>query len=126
MSWIELTQNHRRLKDNFSIIREEDRGRLMKAKEEVEKEMNEKKWKIIAQKVQADGGAKYSVSRKTVLNVLRDVLITPGRQPTTPVQEAHGEGRVASAARYRGPRLQHCHLRRCALGRSSLGQWRRR
>lgn len=54
-------QNHRRLKDNFSIIREEDRGRLMKAKEEVEKEMHEKKWKIIAQKVQAAGGAEYSV-----------------------------------------------------------------
>ena len=35
---------HRRLKDNFSIIRAEDRPKLLQAKEEVEVEMQKLKW----------------------------------------------------------------------------------
>jgi hypothetical protein len=59
---IELILEYRRLKDNFSVIKEEDRPRLLAAKEEVEREMNEQKWTLIAEKVQADGGGGYSVS----------------------------------------------------------------
>jgi hypothetical protein len=59
---IELILEDRRLKDNFSVIKEEDRPRLLAAKEEVEREMNEQKWTLMAEKVQADGGGEYSVS----------------------------------------------------------------
>jgi hypothetical protein len=60
---IELILEDRRLKDNFSVIKEEDRPRLLAAKEEVEREMNEQKWTLIAEKVQEDGGGgEYSVS----------------------------------------------------------------
>jgi hypothetical protein len=60
---IELILEDRRLKDNFSVIKEEDRPRLLAAKEEVEREMGEQKWNMIAEKVQADGGGgEYSVS----------------------------------------------------------------
>lgn len=58
-----LTMFPRRLKDNFSIIREEDRSRLLEAKDEVEKEMIEKKWSLIAEKVKESGGDEYTVSR---------------------------------------------------------------
>lgn len=51
-----------RLKDNFSIIKEEDRPRLLEAKDDVEREMNRKKWVLIAEKVQLAGGDKYTVS----------------------------------------------------------------
>jgi TRAP-type C4-dicarboxylate transport system substrate-binding protein len=50
------------LKDNFSIIKAEDRQLLLEAKDEVEAEMNKKKWQLIADKVKQKGGDKYSVS----------------------------------------------------------------
>jgi len=50
------------LKDNFSIIKAEDRKLLLEAKDEVEAEMNKKKWQLIADKVKQKGGDKYSVS----------------------------------------------------------------
>lgn len=53
---------HRRLKDNFSIIRAEDRPKLLQAKDEVEAEMNKVKWKLIADKMKQNGGGVYSVS----------------------------------------------------------------
>lgn len=54
---------HRRLKDNFSIIRAEDRPKLLQAKEEVEVEMQKLKWQLIADKVKQKGGdAGYTVS----------------------------------------------------------------
>ena len=53
----------RRLKDNFSIIRAEDRPKLLQAKDEVEAEMNKLKWKLIRDKVKQKGGdANYTVS----------------------------------------------------------------
>lgn len=51
----------RRLKDNFSIIKEEDRPRLLEAKEKVEREMANMKWTLIADKVKASGGDQYTV-----------------------------------------------------------------
>lgn len=54
---------HRRLKDNFSIIKAEDRPKLLEAKEEVEAEMNKLKWNLIKDKVKQKGGdAGYTVS----------------------------------------------------------------
>jgi hypothetical protein len=58
---LELILEGRRLKDNFSVIKEEDRPRLLVAKEEIEREMTEQKWQLIAEKIQADGGGEYSV-----------------------------------------------------------------
>jgi hypothetical protein len=58
----ELTLQHSRLKDNFSIIKAEDRQLLLEAKDEVETEMNKKKWQLIADKVKQKGGDEYSVS----------------------------------------------------------------
>lgn len=52
----------RRLKDNFSIIKEEDRPRLLAAKDEVERGLAEKKWALIAEAVKANGGDQYTVS----------------------------------------------------------------
>jgi hypothetical protein len=59
------------LKDNFSVIKEEDRPRLLAAKEEVERDMNEQKWQLIADKVQADGGGEYSVSHAVLSHAQR-------------------------------------------------------
>jgi len=56
-----LTQICRRLKDNFSIIKEEDRARLLEAKDKVEKEFNEMKWTLIAETIQKEGGDLYTV-----------------------------------------------------------------
>jgi len=56
-----LTQICRRLKDNFSIIKEEDRARLLEAKDKVEKEFNEMKWTLIAETIQQEGGDLYTV-----------------------------------------------------------------
>ena len=61
MNGCELTLRHSRLKDNFSVIKEEDRPRLLEAKDEVEREMNRKKWVLIAEKVQMAGGDRYTV-----------------------------------------------------------------
>jgi hypothetical protein len=52
----------RRLKDNFSIIKEEDRSRLLEAKDKVEKEFNEMKWTLIAETIKKEGGDLYTVS----------------------------------------------------------------
>lgn len=60
--------SQRRLKDNFSIIREEDRSRLLDAKDEVEKEQAEQKWELIAVKVRESGGDQYTV--RTHLHVV--------------------------------------------------------
>jgi hypothetical protein len=80
------------LKDNFSVIREEDRPRLLAAKEEIEREMTEQKWKLIADKVQEDGGPRSE-----------EMLTIPGRSPPAPVQEAHGQGGTSSTAGHCGP-----------------------
>lgn len=53
----------RRLKDNFSIIEEADRPKLLEAKDEVELQMDQTKWGLIAEKLVQKGGGKYSVSR---------------------------------------------------------------
>lgn len=93
----------RRLKDNFSVIREEDRSRLLEAKDEVEKEMTEKKWMLIAEKVKQSGGDEYSVSLSVQLKNLACLTDTaPGRSSSAPVQEAHAQGRSPSAAGHRG------------------------
>jgi hypothetical protein len=65
-----LTKVCRRLKDNFSIIKEEDRSRLLEAKDKVEKEFNEMKWTLIAETIKQEGGDLYTVS------------CTPSRLPT--------------------------------------------
>jgi hypothetical protein len=57
-----LTRVCRRLKDNFSIIKEEDRARLLEAKDKVEKEFNEMKWTLIAETIKREGGDLYTVS----------------------------------------------------------------
>ena len=57
-----LTWICRRLKDNFSIIREEDRSRLLLAKDKVEKEFNDMKWTLIGETIEKNGGALYTVS----------------------------------------------------------------
>jgi hypothetical protein len=59
----EVIPNDRRLKDNFSIIREEDRALLLQAKLEVEKEQNDMKWQLIADRIAQAGGDEYGVSR---------------------------------------------------------------
>jgi hypothetical protein len=74
----ELKLKDRRLKDNFSVIKEEDRPRLLAAKEEVERDMNEQKWQLIADKVQADGGGEYSVSCAVLLPRSEDMLTILG------------------------------------------------
>ena len=72
----------RRLKDNFSIIRAEDRPKLMQAKDEVEAEMNKLKWKLIRDKVKQKGGGDYTVSYMSLYaGALRTLLITDS--PTT-------------------------------------------
>lgn len=59
----ELILCYRRLKDNFSIIRAEDRPKLLQAKEEVEVEVQKLKWQLIRDKVKQKGGdANYTVS----------------------------------------------------------------
>lgn len=65
-----LTYICRRLKDNFSIIKEEDRSRLLEAKDKVEREFNEMKWTLIAETIKREGGDLYTVS------------YTPSRLPT--------------------------------------------
>jgi hypothetical protein len=99
----------RRLKDNFSIIKEEDRSRLLEAKDKVEKEFNEMKWTLIAETIKKEGGDLYTVSciphpsYSTRLFVRETLLIRfSARQLAAPVQEAHGEGRTPSTARYCG------------------------
>ena len=62
MKCCELTLWHRRLKDNFSIIKAEDRPKLLQAKDEVEAETNKLKWRLIADKIKQKGGGVYSVS----------------------------------------------------------------
>lgn len=57
-----LTRMCRRLKDNFSIIKEEDRSRLLEAKDKVEREFNEMKWTLIAETIKREGGDLYTVS----------------------------------------------------------------
>ena len=57
-----LTYICRRLKDNFSIIKEEDRSRLLEAKDKVEREFNEMKWTLIAETIKKEGGDLYTVS----------------------------------------------------------------
>jgi hypothetical protein len=99
----ELILEDRRLKDNFSVIREEDRPRLLAAKEEIEREMTEQKWKLIADKVQEDGGGEYSVSCAIFCPRSEEMLTIPGRSPPAPVQEAHGQGGTSSAAGHCGP-----------------------
>lgn len=66
--------SQRRLKDNFSIIREEDRSRLLDAKDEVEKEQAEQKWELIAVKVRESGGDQYTVGAH--LRILFHVELT--------------------------------------------------
>lgn len=58
----ELTLQCRRLKDNFSVIEETDRPKLLEAKDEAELQMDQTKWKLIAEKLVQKGGGKYSVS----------------------------------------------------------------
>jgi hypothetical protein len=62
IAWSILTKICRRLKDNFSIIKEEDRSRLLEAKDKVEKEFNEMKWTLIAETIKREGGDLYTVS----------------------------------------------------------------
>jgi hypothetical protein len=63
VGWTALTWIFcRRLKDNFSIIKEEDRSRLLEAKDKVEKEFNEMKWTLIAETIKKEGGDLYTVS----------------------------------------------------------------
>lgn len=50
------------MKDNFSVIKAEDRQLLLEAKDEVEAEMNAKKWQLIAERLKQKGGDEYSVS----------------------------------------------------------------
>jgi hypothetical protein len=103
VDWFELTFEDRRLKDNFSVIKEEDRPRLLAAKEEVERDMNEQKWQLIADKVQVDGGGEYSVSCAVIFPFSEEMLTILGRSPPASVQEAHGQGRTSSAAGHRRP-----------------------
>jgi len=62
VAYRELTLGYRRLKDNFSVIKAEDRQLLLEAKDEVEAEMNAKKWQLVAERLKQKGGDEYSVS----------------------------------------------------------------
>lgn len=74
-----LTVTRRRLKDNFSVIKEEHRPLLLAAKIEVEKEMAEKKWMLIAHRVKQSGGDSYTVSRPNLPRYNAFWLTIPGR-----------------------------------------------
>ena len=50
------------------MIKAEDRPILLHVKDEVEAEMNKLKWKLISDKVQQNGGGKYSVSYTSLRN----------------------------------------------------------
>jgi hypothetical protein len=47
--------------NNFCIINEEDKPFLLDAKDEVEQQWEENKWKMIAEKVKLLGGDEYEV-----------------------------------------------------------------
>jgi len=108
-----LTFRCSRLKDNFSIIKEEDRPHLLVAKDEVETSMAREKWMLIAEMVKNKGGDSYSVGR-ILLSAIDDPRVAANtfsaRATAAPVEEAHGQGGFPSAARRRGSRLRHPHL----------------
>lgn len=60
--------NFSRLRLNFSVIKEEDRKFLLKAKLEIEKNWEKEKWERIAIKVQELGGDFYGVSLQRELH----------------------------------------------------------
>ncbi|KAK3669787.1 hypothetical protein LTR78_010360 [Recurvomyces mirabilis] len=54
-----LPNRYARLKVNFVVIKEDDNGRLVAAKQAVEKELEGKKWGLIAKRVVKLGGEEY-------------------------------------------------------------------
>ncbi|KAK4554041.1 hypothetical protein LTR86_008882 [Recurvomyces mirabilis] len=69
-AWVKITKQNKlgpstlpnryaRLKANFVVIKEDDNGRLVAAKQAVEKELEGKKWGFIAKRVVKLGGEEY-------------------------------------------------------------------
>lgn len=56
-----LPNRYGRLKSNFTVIKEEDHGRLLEAKRNVEQAFEKGKWSMVAEAVEKMGGDKYPV-----------------------------------------------------------------
>ncbi|GAB7332405.1 hypothetical protein MBLNU13_g04216t2 [Cladosporium sp. NU13] len=74
-----LPNRYERLKDNFSIIKAEDRPKLLQAKDEVEAEMNKLKWKLIADKIKQKGGGVYSPNH--IQRQYKKMMVREGMRP---------------------------------------------
>ncbi|CAK3977487.1 Hypothetical predicted protein [Lecanosticta acicola] len=55
-----LPNRYARLKESFTVIREEDHARLLEAKREVEESFENQKWDLVARVVQEKGGDGYA------------------------------------------------------------------
>jgi len=60
-----LPNRYNRLKTNFTVIKEEDNGKMLEAKKNVEEAFEKGKWAMIATAMEKLGGDSYKVSAIT-------------------------------------------------------------
>jgi len=63
-----LPNRYTRMKDNFAVVRDEDKALLLVAKKEVEEEFEAEKWNRIARAVEAKGGVLYDVRNPAIIS----------------------------------------------------------